>query len=53
MPTQGEGLTGLMPGVAISVAPGGIPVGNVYPMASSDVVRIPNDGCARCGLGDD
>jgi hypothetical protein len=47
MPTLSEGLTGLMPGVAISVASSGIPAGPADPMASGDVARMPGDCCAE------
>jgi hypothetical protein len=40
-----EGTTGLLPGVAISVEPGGMPAGCADRAASGDVMRMPNCGC--------
>jgi hypothetical protein len=34
-----------MPGVAISVAPSGIPAGTIDPAVRGDVVEMLNDGC--------
>ena len=56
VPKVCEGSTGLMPGVAISVEPSGMPVGRVDPVDSGDVAPMPvvggwlgNVACANTG----
>jgi hypothetical protein len=41
----GEGMTGAIPGVAISVEPSGIPARWPDPELNGDVAPTPSDGC--------
>jgi hypothetical protein len=59
IPAFREGSTGLMPGVAISVEPSGMPAGAPDPAGSGDVAPMPTAGgifwvmdCAIAGPGD-
>jgi hypothetical protein len=59
VPMVCEGSTGLMPGVAISVEPSGMPAGRVDPVESGDVAPMPLVGgwlgdvvCANTGAFD-
>jgi hypothetical protein len=58
IPAFREGSTGLMPGVAISVEPSGMPAGRADPAANGDVANMPTAGgmfedmdCANAGMG--
>jgi hypothetical protein len=44
MPVPGEGMIGLTPGVAISVAPSGMPGAPLGSIMNGDVARAPDDG---------